>query len=232
MGGSLLVNVPINILPMNVLFFLNRRIAFIRQIYVTASEAYIERKRKIEAGVEPFIPPYSEDGEPPFLEEWLEADESLQVIGHMCVSMLSSSFHLYFKTWERQLGIPVDNSFKADFRKGWFNGYKAYFYRHFNVSFEKSPCDLKLLEELVLARNRVQHAESITIQSSQYSQEDLKKIPRPFFIDEHNSEWLSEIGEEEQNWLFPPPIHVTQKKLKAVISEVVHFAEWLEQTEH
>ena len=95
---------------MDVRFFLNRRLAFIRQFYVTASEAYVERKRKIEAEEEPFIPPYSEDSEPAFLEEWIEADESLQVLGRSCLSMLAATLHLYFKTWERQIGIAVDES--------------------------------------------------------------------------------------------------------------------------
>lgn len=217
---------------MDIRYFLGERLAFIEQLYANGGTPFVERKRKIEAGEAPFVPPYSEDGEPPFLSEWLEAEESLQVVGHMCISMLSASFHLYLKAWERQLGIPIDGSFKSDFKKGWLNGYKAYFKRHFNVLFEKSPCNLQLLEELVLARNRVQHPESITIQRSQYSEDDLKKIPRPFFINERDGELLSEMAEGEQIWLLPPSIHVTQQKLMAAISEVVHFAEWLEQTDH
>jgi hypothetical protein len=47
---------------------------FIRYLYTTASDAFlIIIKRKIEVGEEPYIPPYSEDAEPPFLDEWLEA---------------------------------------------------------------------------------------------------------------------------------------------------------------
>lgn len=73
---------------MDVQYFLSRRIDFIRQYYATASAPYVERKRKIEAEEEPFVPPYSEDGEPAFLKEWLEADESLHVLGYSCISML------------------------------------------------------------------------------------------------------------------------------------------------
>jgi len=58
-------------------FFLKDRIAFIRQFYDAASLPFVERKRKIDAGEDPFVPPYSEDDEPPFLSEWIEADESL-----------------------------------------------------------------------------------------------------------------------------------------------------------
>lgn len=219
---------------MDVRYFLGKRLSFINKLYTISSAPFIEQKRKIENGEEPFISPYSEDTEPAFLSEWLEAEESLQVIGTTCISMLSTSLHLYFKTWERQLGIPVDDSYKSDFKRGWFNGYKAYFNRQFNIIFENSPCNLKLLEELVLARNCVQHPKSIIIQDSRYSAVDLKKLPNPLFINDYDRELLSEIEKEEggRSWLLLASIHITQEKLTAAISEVARFAEWLEQTDH
>ena len=91
---------------MDVRFFLTKRIAFIRQLYAVASAPYVERKRKIETGEEPFVPPYSGGSEPPFLEEWLEADESLHVLAYSCISMLAASLHLYLKAWEREMWTP------------------------------------------------------------------------------------------------------------------------------
>lgn len=218
---------------MDIRFFLGERLAFVEQLYGNSSEPFIERKRKIEAEEEPFVPPYSDDPEPAFLSEWLEAEESLQVIGRTCISILSASFHLYLKTWEHQLGVPRDDSCKSAFKRGgWFNGYKAYFHRQFGVNFENSPCNLSLLEEVVLARNRVQHPESIATHSSYYSGDDLKKLPRPFFIDDRDCELLDEMEEGERSWLIRPTIHVSPKKLKEAVSEVARFAEWLEQSEH
>lgn len=216
---------------MDVRFFLNRRIAFIKQLYVTASDPFRERKRKIEAEEEPFIPTYSEDGEPPFLEEWLEAEESLQVIGRSCISMLSATLHLYFKTWERQIGISVDESMKPDFKKGWFHGYKAYFARHTGIKFENGPSNLAMLEELVLARNRIQHPDSITYQSTHYADDDLQKIPHPFFVDEKEMWLITESDEDQNMWLMPPTISVSQESLFAALTEVERFSEWLEQVE-
>ncbi len=51
------------------------------------------------------VPPYSEDGEPPFLDEWIRAKTSIEITGATCVSMLSEALKLYFKTWERELGL-------------------------------------------------------------------------------------------------------------------------------
>lgn len=216
---------------MDVRYFLNRKVNFIRQFYEMSSAPFIERKRQIEAEEEPYVPPYSEDPEPAFLEEWLEADESLQVAGRTCISMLAAAFHLYFKAWERQIGIPIDASLKADFKNGWFNGYKAYFARHFRIRFEDSPSKLGVLEEIVLVRNRDQHPESITMDSSHYSDSDLKKLPHPFFISENDASLFSEAEEGERSWLMAPPIRVTAEKLFTALSEVESFAEWLENVE-
>lgn len=216
---------------MDVRYFLNRKVNFIRQFYEMSSAPFVERKRQIEAEEEPYVPPYSEDPEPAFLEEWLEAEESLQVVGRSCISMLAAVFHLYFKAWERQIGIPVDASLKADFKNGWFNGYRAYFALHFRIRFEDSPSKLGVLEEIVLVRNRDQHPESIAMDSSYYSKSDLKKLPHPFFIDENDASLFSEAEEGERAWLMEPPIRVTAEKLFTALTEVESFAEWLETIE-
>ncbi len=214
---------------MDIQFFLFQRLEFIDQFYNNSVEPFVERKRKIEAEEEPFVPPYSEDGEPHFLAEWIEADESLNVLGRSCISMLAASFHLYLKTWEHQIGIPIDESLKPCFKKnGWFHGYKAYFAEHLTVRFEDSPCDLSLLEELVLARNRVQHPESITTHSTHYSDSDLQKLPSPFFVDKNEFDLYADVDEGIRSWLMPPTVHVTAEKLLSALSEVARFSKWLE----
>ena len=53
-------------------------------------------KRQIEQEEPPFDdPPYSEDPEPAFLEEWLEAETSIQIVGLACVSLLADTLKLY-----------------------------------------------------------------------------------------------------------------------------------------
>jgi hypothetical protein len=212
-------------------YFLNGRIVFIRQLYVTATREYVERQRKIEAEEEPFVPLYSEDGEPPFLEEWLEADDSLQVLGRACVSMLAATLKLYFKAWERELGIPVDSSLKSEFDRGFVNGYRAYFLRHFGIRFDDGPTNVAILEEIVLARNNIQHPETITSNHSHYSDSDLKKLPHPFLVDDREKSLLAEVGESQNPWLMSPTIHVSPDKLLNLLSEIERFAEWLEHAE-
>lgn len=217
---------------MDVCYFLGERLAFIEQFYFNSAASFIERKRKIDEEEYPFIPVYSEDVEPAFYPEWFEASESLQILGNTCISMVSASFHLYFKTLMKNLGRSINDLDKAMFRKyGWFNGYKAYFLREFNIVFENSSCNLSLLEELVLVRNRVQHPESIISQRLSYSNSDLKKVPRPFFMDNYESELLADMSEGELSLLVLPAIEVTQEKLKDAILEIIRFSDWMEQTD-
>jgi hypothetical protein len=217
---------------MDVDYFLKQRTSFIRQLYFTATRDYAERQSKIKAGEEPFASPHDVDGEPPFLAEWLEADDSLQVIGHACLSMLAATLKLYFKAWERELGVLIDDSLrKSEFGNGFINGYRAYFLHNFGVRFEDGPIDIELLEEMVLARNNIQHPEKITSNHSHYTDEDLKKLPHPFFVDDREKALLALIGESPNSWLMPPTIHVSADKFLEVLSAVERFAEWLEQVE-
>ncbi|WP_307521472.1 hypothetical protein [Pseudomonas sp. W2I6] len=99
---------------MDIRYFLEQRLAFIKQLYLNGASPFDDRKRKIENEEAPFIPPYSEDGEPAYLNEWLEADSSVQVLGSACLSMIAASLHLYLKEWERQLGPAPGPSLKSD----------------------------------------------------------------------------------------------------------------------
>jgi hypothetical protein len=75
---------------MDVYFFLQIRTKFIRDFYTEASFPFSERKRKIETGKDPFESPLYDEStvpeEPPFLDEWVNANESLDVLGQMSVS--------------------------------------------------------------------------------------------------------------------------------------------------
>jgi len=58
---------------MDIEFFLKERTTFIRYFYKTASAPFAKIIFDIENKMAPYIPPYSEDGDPPFLSEWLDA---------------------------------------------------------------------------------------------------------------------------------------------------------------
>jgi hypothetical protein len=208
------------------LFILKDRLEFIRRFYETAAKPFEEIKRKIGESEAPYDnPPYSEDGLPPFLDEWQEAEESLQFLGHACVSMLAAVLRLYFNVWERELGRTLDDSCRE---QGWINKYAACFKRNFGIDFRDGPSDLSLLEEIVLARNRIQHPEYIASPGPNYSRSDLEKLPRALFIDDVERLLFMDEGKRLTPWL-TPCVSVPGEKLRKALEQVGTFADWLER---
>jgi hypothetical protein len=197
---------------MDIHYFFCQRVDFIRQLYENAAAPFVERKQKIESGEDPFEPPYSEDGEPPFLAEWSEADDSLHVLAHTCVSMLSAALHLYFRTWEQKCRVRAADHFKSEFGVNWVAGYRAYCLKVFAIDFGNSPCDLKLIEEVVLARNRIQHPDSLTMTLPTYTNSDMAKLPLAHFISAH-SELYQRVDGAKRKWLMLPTLDVSAEKL-------------------
>lgn len=219
--------------------FLTYRTAFIRQFYDSAALSFCERKRKIEKNEPPFEPPYSEDPEPPFLSEWIEADQSLQVLGHMCISILSATLHLYLKEWEKNFfrrygakktaGIKDVSQYIKNKKAGLFNCYKDFSSTELGIVWSDSPANLTLLEEIVLTRNRVQHPEHIACLHVQHSEKDVKKLQRVFFMDEKELELFKEVDSEADSWLIPPTINISKDRMHHAIDEVEQFCSWLEE---
>jgi hypothetical protein len=223
------------------LHFLKARTSFVRRYYTDAAAPFVERRRKIEQSEEPYS--YDgvghEDGEPPFLEEWLEASEALDVLGQHCVSLLSSSLHLFVQEWVSELidragveqlsdlgiGLPTGTRYKAEFNKGWIAGYDAYC-RRLGVDWVRAPSDLALLEQIVLARNTVQHPSDITTMRAAQSDKDLTRYPHAFFADAAELAMFnpSRVG----RYSFPVRLDVTHEKLMRAVDEVEEFCCWLD----
>lgn len=214
---------------MNVLFFLKKRAAFIRRYYDTAAEPFREIIRKIEAGKAPFDdPPYSEDGEPPFLSEWLEADTSLDVLGRTCITMLSASLQLYFRTWESELGVRWEKGEREKaFKKGFLRGHQFCFGEVLKLSWDNCPADLKLIEQVVLARNRDQHPETITTMRVSHSYTERKERGRLFFVSEIDRKMYDDPQMSDISWM-NPSVHVSRELLCIALEQVEVLAEWLE----
>ena len=106
--------------------------------------------------------------------------------------------------------------------------YRLFFREKLNIEWEKSPSNLQLLEEIVLARNSAQHANAIWTLSVEQSEQDAAKHPRSFFADEAEMELFTD-SEETGEWVRPFRLNVTREKLFAAIDEVDQFCVWLEE---
>lgn len=214
---------------MDALYFLNSRTSFIRFFYAESSAAFSGVKDKIENALPPFDdPPYSEDPEPPYLEEWMDAEAALDVLGVACISMLSDSLKLYFKTLEeRVIGFGFENR-KAAFRGGFVPAYLAALGEILGTDWSDCPVDLALIEQIVLVRNRGQHGEDLTSFHVTHDKATLDKHPRPFFVADSE---LSALTAEEGSLasLLMPTVKVDSAGLHRALDEVDALASWVEE---
>ncbi len=211
---------------MDIEFFLKDRAKFILYFYETAIAPFSKTMEDIENEVEPYIPPYSKGGEPPFFTEWIDAKSGLETCGHHALSMLASSLQLYLKAWVDRLDKYHGMTFKVNFKKkGWFNGYCEIF-KEMNIDMSLCPANLNIIEQIPLVRNRIQHPERLTTVNVSHSESDMNKYPSPYFV--QDSEFLLASDQEGQSWLFPPTISPSKEKIIEAISHVEELCSWLE----
>lgn len=212
---------------MDVEFFLAERTKFIRVFYDDAIRPFAERKRLIEQEEPPFVPSYSEDGEPAFLVEWLDAEAGIELVGRTCVSMLSDSLKLYFSEWEHQLGIACQKQCKKAFKRGFLQGFRACIQHYTDIDWSKGPFDLDVIEQVILARNDAQHPIEITNLSVAHSGAIRDGRRSLFFVREAELDLIPEAG--SLGWsIMSPKIHVSKDGLLKAIEHVESLAQWLE----
>ena len=209
--------------------FLKLRTDFIRYFYETSVKPFNKIKTSIENEEEPYIPPYSEDGEPPFIAEWMDAEQGIDTVGHACISMLSSSLQLFLKAWASRLEKANGKKFKANFKKkGWFEGYKQIF-TQMNLPLSQCLVDFDVIEQVTLARNRVQHPEDLTDLRVNHSEHDLKRFPNPFFASESEIDMAIHDDDDSVTWWLKPSVKPTREKILSAIDQVEVLCCWLEE---
>ena len=199
---------------------------FLKHFYDVASAPFVEAKRRIEAGEEPYDdPPYDESGVPPYLAEWMQAEVEHELVGRAAVSMLSEALKQFFVTWERKgwTEPPCAKCFKKAFKDGFISGYVACFTEGFTTDWSTCPADLGVLKQVVLARNRSQHAD-LVLDHLSHDDYALAQFPKPFFV--HPEE---DGVEYDGNSFLAPTMHVGRTKLFEAIDHVERLCVWLQE---
>jgi hypothetical protein len=216
---------------MNVLWFLKRRTAFVREFYKRTSQSFIETKVKIEGGEPPFAPTDEEHEEPPFLEEWQREDQALEFLGQACVSYLAAAVKLYLTESEHQFRGLWGQLFPfpaVDHEKmrtdGIVPAYEEWF-AEFGIEFRESGADVELLREIVTTRNLAQHPKSIGLMHLSQRESDRKRFPRPFFAHPVEQMIFSSESDHEIPWM----LSITPDAFFLAVDEVEKLCEWLER---
>jgi len=131
---------------MDIQYFALSRVDFILGFYEKALSPFVETKRLIEEQKSPYEPEYSESDESPFLSEWLDADQAIDVLGVQCSSLLCSTLKLFleeslknvFRRNAHKFTKTIENeqAYKSEFKKGWLNGYRELFENELNLDWQ------------------------------------------------------------------------------------------------
>jgi hypothetical protein len=159
----------------------------------------------------------------------MDAEQGGEILGHACISMLSSSLQLFLTAWVNRLEKEYGMKFNADFQKrGWFNGYKQIF-NELKLPLSQCGADLDIVEQVALARNRVQHPEKLTKIAVDHSESDLRRFPKPFFASETELKMAIRDADGSATWWLRPSVKSTKDKIFAAVDQVEALCSWLEE---
>lgn len=226
---------------MDYLTFTRMRTQFLRFFYAEAARPFCDMQRKIETYEEPFdSPPGYEDGEPPFLSEWQEAGDALDVLGQSVASLAAQTLKLYVEHWVNELrsrvcddqllaigvGVPSDTVYKRAFKRGWLAGFRAYTEK-LGIDWEQCNADYSLLEQLILARNSAQHSSEIASLRARQTEIDARRYPSGFFADQFDVLWNDSIGANSR-FVQPPRLDMSGERIARALDEVDALCSWLD----
>lgn len=215
---------------MDIRWFLKQRLDFIRSHYDGGASAFVDIKRRIEEGEAPFDnPPYSEDGEPPFLTEWIDADTSIDLVGIACVSLLSDALKLYFNLIkQREFRFEFDASEKKALKNGFVGAFRDALGEILDTDWVESGINFAIIEQVVLTRNLGQHGSALTSFRVEVDAKTIERHPRPFFVQPEEAEAMVHAELAVSDWL-RPTIKISRASLIAAIDEVEKLSDWVEK---
>lgn len=214
---------------MDLVFFIKARLTFATFFFENASKPFIRLILAIENEEPPYVSKYDESGEPQYLQEWQDARTGLQSVGLTSLSMVASSLQLFLNDWVRYRLEELEKNvqYERKHKKGWFHAY-CKILEEIGFDLKACPADLELIEQSVLARNRGQHPEELTLLQITHSRNDLTKYPNPYFVSDADQK-VVELDNGELSWWLSPKVYVDERKLCAIITEVENLCEWLEE---
>jgi hypothetical protein len=134
-----------------------------------------------------------------------------------CLSALQQILKEYLNEYIRERGLWPEaqkriSSLKKGHVKGWLRQYKIVFQELLGCNWERSPVPLSHFEEIVLARNVIEHEGHITLLEKRRDPQYRSKYPVSLYSDE----------------MFPELVGVTEESLRKAMGMVNEFVTWLE----
>lgn len=167
---------------MDLSYWMRQRTDIIRLFYDKGRVPFEQLKRDIEEEVRPWEPPYfnpeTDDPEPPFLAEWMQADQTRELVGMLAVSLLADTLSLYFTELEREIGIAfVDPKERAAlFKLGKVEAYRQIIEHVMGETFSMCPVRFDVIEQVILARNDFAHGQDFVSFQTTHNEQRSRSI--------------------------------------------------------
>jgi hypothetical protein len=222
----------------DILWFFKERLRFVEQFYKHAASPFEETKSAIESHAEPYPVIDIEGGEPEYQAEWRVADESANVVGFCCLTLVQSSLEAFLRTALAQGAgyFPQLEKWEEEFKnaneKGWLRKYRAVFRDLLDADWEQSGANLEVLDQVNLTRDDFIHGlplhSNVVYQRGKHS----RLFPLSFFGNEFDLSVTLEMLEDELlkdggHAPYGTRLEVSREKLDIVIHEVEKLAEYL-----
>jgi hypothetical protein len=212
---------------MDCAYFLNQRTQFVSDFYDTSIQPFNKMKTDIENEIPPFDNfPYGESNEPAFMKQWGDADTSIKLIGMMALCLISESLKIYISCVSKNIGFSLDEKAKKVRNKRLFSTFKKYFGAILKTHWVDCSFDDTLLNEIIVARNSIQHNDNLHTFLVQHTKHTLQKTPQPFFAKESQLQAFDNL--RSYSTVFRPHIVVDRDKLNAAISALEGLADWID----
>lgn len=196
------------------------KLTFIRWFFDKTTAPFSEMMRKIDAREPPyeFDSTSDESSEPPYLLEGMDAYKAIRLQGQLCLNLLQRSLMEYLDDTVRlsQRATPSK-------KRGWFQSYREWFLEE-GIDWTLSSANLSLIEELTLARNRIQHGTNRDSHSLIKDQDEdyRSRCPSARFQSDAEAQMFKEFGPKLRT------IELTEEKLAETIEEIRKFSAFIE----
>lgn len=161
--------------------FLRTKLDFIRSLYIKSTEPFDTTIRKIDQNEAPFD---EYDGNPecaeaPFLDEWFDAYFSIETLGSCCLCLLHDTLKQFLEEFITSTGRTVPAG-----RDPWAVRYKAFLLSEYTIDWDAAPLDMSIMEQIVLARNQLQHSGDLMAHHIWQNAAHRKKAPTSMFVED------------------------------------------------
>ncbi|MGO9275184.1 MAG: hypothetical protein ACLQOO_33945 [Terriglobia bacterium] len=209
---------------MDIKYFFDKELNVLKEFYAVAKAPFDQAVTDAEAEYHQWSGGIGTEGvdEGPPIEleaKYERATACRNLLTQACLSAVQQVLKEYLNEYLGDRGCWPEaerlmSSLKKSGVSGWLERYKMAFRDLMGCDWDRSPVRLSLFEEMILARNVIQHEGHIGLLDKSRDQQYKSKYPISLYSDE----------------TFPELISVTDMSLRIAMDTVNDFVVWLEKT--